>query len=178
MHGQADRSKSLPSRGGVWRLDPARSSVEFHVRHFYGLITVHGRFSSYDGVLDLSGEPKVELTIDAASLDTKHAKRDEHLRSHDFFDTEHHPRVRFISDSAKLDGQTLHVRGQLHAAGKHAPVNLDAIVRPVEDELEVEAQTQVDHRQLGMTWSPLRILRTPSTLTVHGRLVREQAAGT
>ena len=42
---------------GVWRLDPGRSSVEFHVRHFYGLMTVKGHFDRYDGTLQLSGRP-------------------------------------------------------------------------------------------------------------------------
>src|SRR3954452_8233468 len=69
---------------GRWRLDPARSSVAFHVRHFYGLMTVKGEFADYDGTLDLGATPAVELTIQATSLDTKHAKRDEHLRSKDF----------------------------------------------------------------------------------------------
>ena len=77
---------------GTWRLDPSRSSVEFNVRHFYGLMTVKGHFDRYEGTLDLGHDPAVQLTIDADSLDTKNAKRDAHLRSPDFFDIEHHPR--------------------------------------------------------------------------------------
>ena len=46
-----------------WRLDPARSSVEFEVPHFYGLVTVKGRFERYEGTLDLRSEPAVELTM-------------------------------------------------------------------------------------------------------------------
>jgi polyisoprenoid-binding protein YceI len=88
---------------GSWRLDPARSSVVFHVRHFYGLMTVKGEFADYDGTLDLGAAPAVELTIQAISLDTKLAKRDEHLRSKDFFDVARHPQVRFISDRGAFD---------------------------------------------------------------------------
>ena len=73
---------------GSWQLDRAHSSVEFHVRHFYGLMTVKGRFERYAGTIDLSDNPAVTLTIEADSLDTKHKKRDEHLRSKDFFDVE------------------------------------------------------------------------------------------
>ena len=65
---------AVPGAGGAtgtWRLDPARSSVEFHVRHFYGLMTVKGRFDRYQGSLDLSARPAVELVIDADSLDTR-----------------------------------------------------------------------------------------------------------
>jgi polyisoprenoid-binding protein YceI len=157
---------------GGWALDPARSSVAFHVRHFYGLVTVKGEFADYEGTLDLGGTPVAELTIQAASLDTKLGKRDEHLRSKDFFDVERHPQVRFASDSAHLDGDTLHLRGQLHAAGRQIPLELDATVRAVDGELEIEGVTEVDHRLLGMTWSPLGILRAPSKLIVRGRLVR------
>ena len=161
---------------GRWRLDPERSSVEFHVRHFYGLVTVKGHFDHYEGTLDLGAQPAVELTIDADSLDTKNARRDQHLRSADFFDVANHPQVRFVSDSAALRGETLKVHGQLHAAGKQIPLELDATVREVDGELTIEAATHADHRELGMTWSPLGILRAPSQLIVRGRLVRTASA--
>jgi polyisoprenoid-binding protein YceI len=163
---------TAPSATGTWRLDPTRSSVEFHARHFYGLMTVKGRFADYEGTLDLDAEPAVELTIQAASLDTKQAKRDTHLRSGDFFDVERHPEVRFVSDHAALTGQKLVVRGHLEAAGQQLPLELTATVRDIDGELEIDASTHVDHRDLGMTWSPLGILRAPSKLIVRGRLVR------
>ncbi len=56
-------------------------------------------------------------TIDADSLNTKNALRDRHLRSSDFFDVRNHQEVRFESDAATLDGDTLKVRGRLYAAG-------------------------------------------------------------
>lgn len=157
---------------GAWRLDPARSSVEFQVRHFYGLMTVKGHFSRYEGKLDLAAQPAVELTIDADSLDTKLSKRDEHLRSADFFDIANNPEIRFVSDSAALDGDTLKVRGTLHAAGRSIAVELDANVSTVDGELQIDAATLADHRKLGMTWSPAGILRSPSKLIVSGRLLR------
>ena len=157
---------------GVWRLDRAHSSVAFHVRHFYGLMTVKGEFADYEGTLDLSAAPAVELTIRAASLNTNQSKRDEHLRSKDFFDVEHHQQVRFASETASFNRGTLHVRGQLHAAGREMPLELDVTVREIDGELEIEAVTEADHRELGMTWSPLGILRAPSKLIVRGRLVR------
>jgi polyisoprenoid-binding protein YceI len=69
----AQPSRPADARVGAWSLDPARSSVEFHVRHFYGLVTVKGSFKSYTGTLDLNAEPAVQLTIKAASLDTNKA---------------------------------------------------------------------------------------------------------
>jgi polyisoprenoid-binding protein YceI len=162
--------------GGRWRLDPTRSSVEFHVRHFYGLITVKGHFERFAGTLDLNRQPSIELTIDADSLDTKNRQRDKHLRSADFFGVEQHPQVRFVSDTAALAGENLTVHGQLHAGGADVPLTFEATIRPIDGELEVAATAQVDHRKLGMTWSPLGILRAPSTLIVRGRLVADTTA--
>jgi polyisoprenoid-binding protein YceI len=158
-----------------WRIDPAHSRVEFHVKTFWGIATVKGRYSRYHGTLDLSAEPAIELAIEADSLDTTNKKRDTHLRSADFFGAEQHPYVRFVSESATLDGDRLHVRGRLHARGNSIPLELDATLRRLGDDLEVEAATEVDHRQLGMTWNQMSNVRTPSKLMVTGRLVRDAA---
>ena len=161
---------------GTWRLDPARSSIEFHVRHFYGLMTVKGGFARFEGSLDLSARPAVELVIDAESLDTKVKQRDKHLRSDDFFDVVNHRHVRFEADAATLDGNTLKARGLLYAAGKHIPLDVDATLTPVDGEFEIEAVALADHRELGMARSPLGVTRAPSKLIVRGRLVREEDA--
>ncbi len=162
---------------GAWRLDPARSSIEFHVPHFWGLITVKGHFERYEGTLDLQSEPAVELTIEADSLQTGNRKRDQHLRSADFFDVEHHPQVRFVSDTAAFEDTTLKVHRRLHAAGRSIPLELDATIHTVDGGLEIEAVTHAPHHELGMTWSPLGIARPHSTLTVKGRLVRNGRNG-
>jgi polyisoprenoid-binding protein YceI len=155
-----------------WRIDPARSSVEFHAPTFWGLMTVNGRFERYDGTLDLREDPAIELTIEASSLNTKNNMRDKHLRSGDFFDVENHPQVRFVSDSARLDGERLTVSGRLYAAGESTPLDVDAGLRRVDGELEVDATAYADHLELGMSHGMLGMIRTPSELIVRGRLVR------
>jgi polyisoprenoid-binding protein YceI len=157
---------------GRWRIDPARSSVEFRARTLWGLASVKGEFESYDGTLDLERSPAIEMTIDAGSVNTKNRLRDRHLRSADFFDAANHPEVRFVSDSATLEDDTLQVRGRLYAAGRSLPLALDARVRRVGDELELEARTHADHRELGMSHGLLGMIPTPSELIVHARLVR------
>ena len=155
-----------------WTLEPARSTVEFKVRHFWGLITVSGHFDRFGGTYIVGPDSRqIELTIDADSLDTGNRQRDKHLRSADFFDVAAHPRTRFRSNSVvdAADG-TLHVSGELEAAGKTVPLNFDAAVREIRDELGIEATTTVDHRLLGMIWSPLGTLRSPATLHVKARL--------
>src|SRR5580693_7399602 len=102
----------------------------------------------------------------------RHGKRDKHLRSADFFGVEQSPQLRFVSDSATLTGERLKVTGTLHAAGASVPIELDAALRTVDGEPEIEAVTEVDQRLLGMTWSPMGITRTPTKLIVRGRLTR------
>ena len=64
------------------------------------------------------------------------AKRDEHLRSAEFFDVAEHPEVRFVGETAVIDGDTLKVRGELHAAGRQVPLDVDAALREVDGEFE------------------------------------------
>jgi polyisoprenoid-binding protein YceI len=163
---------------GRWQLDPQRSSVEFRVGHFWGLATVKGHFDHYDGRLDLSADPAIELTIGAANVQTGNPKRDQHLRSAEFFDAENHPSVQFVSDSVVLQGDTLSVRGYLFARDQSIPLELAAQVRRVDGELEIEAATSAPHRELGMTWNPLRMIPPRSELHVTGYLVpsAQQAA--
>jgi polyisoprenoid-binding protein YceI len=156
---------------GVWRLDPERSTVEFHVRHVYGLMIVRGRFTRYQGALALGAQPAIDLCIDATSLETGTSRRDAHLRSAEFFNVEHHPHVRFVSDSTWYADGTLRATGDLHAAGRRTPLEVHAALRAVDDELEIEAVGLADHRRLGMTWSPLGIMRAPSKIIVRGRLL-------
>jgi polyisoprenoid-binding protein YceI len=156
-----------------WRIDSNRSSVEFRVPNFFGLQTVKGRFQRYAGTLDLRQEPTIQLTIDAQSVDTNNARRDKHLRSADFFDVENHPEVSFISDRAALVGEQLQISGRLEVAGRSIALDVDATLRRDGDELEIDATIDADQRELGMTWSPLGMVRTPSRLIVHGRLVRD-----
>jgi polyisoprenoid-binding protein YceI len=156
-----------------WRLDPERSSVEFNARAVWGIVTVKGRFSRFQGTLDFSSTPAIELTIEADSLDTRNEKRDTHLRSPDFFGVEQHPYVRFVSERVALEGERLEVRGFLHARGASMPLDIGATLRRTGDELEVEAVTVADHHRLGMTWNLMGMIRTPSELIVKGRLVRD-----
>jgi polyisoprenoid-binding protein YceI len=137
-------SETIPTTGsadglatGTWILDPARSSVEFRARSIYGLVGVKGAFSRYRSHLDLGAHPAIELTIEAGSLDTGNRKRDEHLRSADFFDVATHPRVSFVAEVATLDGEILRAPGILRAAGGQTRLDVSATVRPVGDDFEI-----------------------------------------
>jgi polyisoprenoid-binding protein YceI len=157
-----------------WTVDPDESSVEFAVKTFWGLMTVRGRFDRFDGSYEIGPEgAKIELTIDADSLDTGNSIRDRHLRSTDFFHVVKHPHVRFTSTRVHdVDGRILHVVGRLEAAGRSVLLEFPATVRPVGDGFEVEATTTVDQSQLGMSSGQLGMIRRPVTLHVKARLSR------
>ena len=67
----------------------------------------------------------------------------------------------------------LRVEGELEVAGERVPLRLDPTIQQTDHQLDIEAATTVDQRLLGMTWSPLGMTRSPTTLTVHARLRRE-----
>jgi polyisoprenoid-binding protein YceI len=155
-----------------WVVDPSRSTVEFRVKHVWGLKTVTGRFTRFDGTYTAVDDgATLELDIDASSLDTGNGQRDRHLRGADFFHVEQHPHVRFTSTHVSdLENGKLLVEGELEAAGKKAPVSFEASRHYFGDDLEFEATTTVDQRLLGMTYNALGTLRAPSTLHVKARL--------
>jgi polyisoprenoid-binding protein YceI len=155
-----------------WELDPAQSAVDFEARHGWGLLRARGRFSRFAGSYTVDGDDRaIELTIDAASVDTGNPKRDHHLRTADYFAVDVHPQARFTStDITESAPGVLHVAGRLEAAGTSVRLAFAASIRQVGDALEIEATTTVDHHLFGMARSPLGILRPPITLHVRAEL--------
>src|SRR6202020_3002283 len=84
-----------PDTAGVWSLDHNRSTVNFKIRNFWGLLNGKGRFTDVSGDGQVTGKGAIfgRLDIQVASLRTGIGKRDEHLRSADFFDAEHYPLI-------------------------------------------------------------------------------------
>lgn len=84
--------------GATWMIDPAHSTIGFSIKHMI-FATVHGRFNSFQGTIrfddDRPQDASVEVRIDAASIDTGIKKRDDHLRSADFFGVVTYPTITF-----------------------------------------------------------------------------------
>src|SRR6516164_6800020 len=98
--GQATRKGHHPMATTTWNIDAAHSGINFSIRHMV-FSKVRGRFTKYTGALQLDDDVTkswVEVAIDAASIDTGTAQRDNHLRSADFFDVERFPELRFRSN--------------------------------------------------------------------------------
>jgi polyisoprenoid-binding protein YceI len=138
----------------------------------WGLIPVRGRFDRFAGSYEVGRNgTTIELTIEADSIDTGNAKRDEHLLSSDFFDVGEHAEVHFRSTSIHDVGDgMLRFVGNLELAGIVEPLEFAATVQPAGDGLAVEATTTVDQRRFGMSSGLLGMIRRPATLHVKALL--------
>jgi polyisoprenoid-binding protein YceI len=146
----------------AWAIDATHSNVEFSVRHLM-IATVKGRFADVTGtiVTDESDPARAEIdvTIAAASVDTRMPQRDEHLRSADFFDVEKFPTLTFRSRSIAPDGETLKVTGDLTIRGVTREVVLDVTrngrqADPWGGVREgFEATTKIKRSDFGLTWN-------------------------
>lgn len=115
---------------GTYTVDPAHSRVGFAVKHL-GIATVRGEFGAFVGGLEL-GEDAITAygTVQAASVDTNEAQRDEHLRSGDFFDVERFPEIAFRSTSIRpVDEDTFEIAGELTMHGITRAIQLTAEIQ-------------------------------------------------
>jgi polyisoprenoid-binding protein YceI len=164
---------------GPWQLDPARSTVTIRHKTMWGLVTVKGTFTGVSGGGEVlpDGTVRGTLTLDAASLDTKQAKRDKHLRSADFFHVEKHPEITYTVRSASLreDG-TVQVAGDLTVRGITRPLSFIARADQAgQGEATVTAEVTVDRADFDLKWNQLGMLRGLTTATVSLRFTHRPA---
>ncbi len=145
-----------------WEIDVSHSAIQFHVRHMV-ISRVHGRFSKWSGVIQLDGEDltrsSVEVTIDAASIDTQVADRDTHLRSPDFLDVARYPQLTFRSRRIQKAGEGYRVTGDLELHGVKREVVLEAEFSGTgkdpwgNERAAFTAKAALDRREFGLTWN-------------------------
>lgn len=114
---------------GTWAIDPVHSDVSFRARHMM-VAKVRGRFNSLSGQIVTTPElfgSSVTAEIDMTSVDTGNQRRDNHLRSPDFFDVDNHPSMTYRSTGLTVDGTDLFLEGQLTLKGitRSVPLALD-----------------------------------------------------
>jgi polyisoprenoid-binding protein YceI len=152
---------SLPAVG-TWTIDPSHSTVGFTIRHMM-VSKVRGRFGAFEGTITIAQDPlasSVAATIDAASIDSRDAKRDEHLRSGDFLDTERFPSLSFVSHSVKeaADGGYV-LAGDLTIRDVTRPVELSLQPAGVATDpwggtrAGFEASTEISRKDYGLEWN-------------------------
>jgi polyisoprenoid-binding protein YceI len=157
---------SLPAAAATstWQIDPNHSAAQFAVRHL-AISTVRGAFTKVNGTVQFDdkdiSKSSVEVTIDAASVDTRVADRDKELRSDHFFDVEKYPTLTF--KSTKVEQETpgkLKVTGDLtiHGVTKQVVLEVEGPTAPVKDpwgnqRAAANASTKVNRQDFGVKWN-------------------------
>ncbi len=175
----------------VWTIDPAHSTAAFSVRHMM-VSNVRGHFADLEGTVEIEGDDpasaKVAVSIDPASIQTGEPKRDEHLRSADFFDVAAHPSMSFVSRRVEKAGDGYRLVGDLTMHGVTREVVLDILeltpaIRDQRGMLRrgASAAGTLDRKDFGLTWN--RLLETGGVvvgdevrLTIDVELVRRPPA--
>ena len=148
----------------TWEMDPAHSSFQFKVRHMT-ISNVKGDFSKLRGTAIIDDKDitqmKVEVAIEATSVDTGHTQRDEHLKGPDFFDVTKYPTITFVSKKViKVDVDRLKVMGDLtmHGVTREITVDVEGPTPGVKDpggnfRRGATATTKINRRDFGLTWN-------------------------
>ena len=147
----------------AWQIDNGHSHIQFSVRHMM-LAKVRGEFQKFSGTLELDetnpANTKVEIAIDAASINTRDEQRDGHLKSPDFLDAATHPAITFKSTSVEVTGSnTAKLHGDLTILGTTRPVTLDTEFLGKSkspwgtENYGFEAHTKINRKDWGLTWN-------------------------
>jgi len=148
----------------TWNIDPVHSVAEFKVKHMM-ISNVKGQFSKLTGALTLDEsdltKSRVEASIEAASIETRDAQRDAHLKSADFFDVEKFPTLSFKSAriTAVREG-TLAVEGDLTIRGVTRKVvfSVEGPTPAAKDpwgntRIAISATAKINRKDFGLTWN-------------------------
>jgi polyisoprenoid-binding protein YceI len=146
----------------IWHLDPAHSSAQFSVRHM-GISTVRGAFDKVSGEVKYSpsnpADSSINVTIDANSVDTRVAMRDNDLRGPDFLDVAKYPTITFKSKHVEVAGAgNLKVTGDLtiHGVTKEVVLDVDGPSAPMNDQMGnlhagASATTKINRQDFGVS---------------------------
>ncbi len=173
----------------TWKIDPEHSNIMFQVRHL-GLVEVKGIFQKFSGTLNLEdniAKSSVNVTIDAASVATGVEKRDEHLRTADFFDVAKYPTITFVSKKVTpAEHGKLKVTGDLtiHGITKEAVLNVTGPTKEVKDpkgniRRGLSATTTINRPDYGLTYNSILesgglAIGNKLTINIEAELVKEK----
>jgi polyisoprenoid-binding protein YceI len=151
-----------PAGTTTWKIDPAHTSVEFSVKHMM-ITTVKGRFTEVDGIVTVDeadpSRSQADITIKTASIDTREAQRDAHLKSADFFDVEQFPAITFRSTRFEGTAHDFKMAGDLTIHGVTRPIVLDVTHEGRRkdpwggERAGYSATTRIRRGDFGLTWN-------------------------
>jgi polyisoprenoid-binding protein YceI len=170
-----DSAVQIPGfTAGTWRIDPNHSEVSFTVGHLV-VSKVRGRFDAYSGTIvtdEALGSSSVDVTIDAASVDTHLPVRDRQIRSADFLDVENFPNITFVSTAVRYEQGRYLVDGDLTIRGTTRPVTLETTVNGFSPDTfggyraSFSATTKINRTDFGVSYnSPIPSLDNAMSLS-------------
>lgn len=144
-------------------VDPAHSNIGFEIKHLM-VSSVHGSFTEYSGNLDVNEKDftksKIDFKVKASSINTANSKRDEHLKSADFFDVQKYPEATFVGKSIKSIGRDKYtLEGDLTIHGQTKPakftlLNLGKVKDPYGvEKFLLQASTELVRKDFGLTYN-------------------------
>jgi polyisoprenoid-binding protein YceI len=148
---------------GDYTLDPAHSRIGFVARH--AMVTkVRGSFNEFEGTATLDGanpaNSRAQVTISAASIDTRNAQRDEHLRSNDFLAMDEHKQITFVSTGVRLlDETTFELTGDLTIRGVTNSITIPFTFEGAAQDpfgnkrAGFEGSVTISRKDYGITWN-------------------------
>ena len=140
---------------GSWVLDPDRTVIKFQTKILW-VIPVSGNFTAVGGWGRVAEDGSVSgsIVIDANSVNTRIARRDNHLRSKDFFDVEKYPTITFaLEQGAATPSGQVELSGALHLHGQTRPVGIVADVQATEDNVRLRSQFSIARSDWGISLS-------------------------
>lgn len=159
-----ETSTQTSAEKSTWNIDPVHAVAEFKVKHMM-IANVRGHFPKITGVLTLDEvdvtKSRVETSIEAASIETRDAQRDAHLKSADFLDVEKYPTLSFRSGRIEkvADGE-LAVEGDMtiHGVTRKVTFVVEGPTPPTKDpwgytRLAISAHTKISRKDFGLTWN-------------------------
>jgi polyisoprenoid-binding protein YceI len=148
----------------TWEIDPVHSGAHFTIRHLM-VSNVRGEFRKVTGTVNLDekdiSKSRVEAVIDATTIDTHEERRDNHLKSPDFFDVAKYPTITFKSKAVTKQGEgKFKVLGDLtmHGVTKEATLEVEGLNSQIKDQrgnlkAGASATTKLNRRDFGLTWN-------------------------
>jgi polyisoprenoid-binding protein YceI len=155
---------------GEWNLDSSRSTVLLKNRSLHGLARVNGVFRQVTGggTVSPTGEVSGAIIVAAASVDTRNARRDRHLRSPDFFDSDNYPDITFTVEGIRPYGRGVTVTGALSVRDCARPLTFDGAAAVHGDgEVWLDATVRINRADFGLTWNLMGLVSMNNTITVH-----------
>jgi len=148
---------------GTWNVDPSHSEVGFVVRHLM-VSKVKGRFADVSGTITVAEDvlqSSVQASAKVASIDTREANRDAHLRSADFFDADNYPELTFRSTALRAKARDFEMDGDLTIKGVTRPVTFTlefngAAANPLAEGAATagfSAETEINRKDFGLEWN-------------------------